>query len=128
MDTIEQKEKDTIELRKLTKFQKKQVLSLVDRFLEENEESKKKSFPAFPKCGKAHPVLIEAGKTKGGNCRRFREGGKKAHEGGGHTCSILQESEEVQFIHRGGLSSCREPAEEGFPCRRPQREMALRHN
>ena len=29
MDTIEQKEKDTIELRKLTKFQKKQVLSLV---------------------------------------------------------------------------------------------------
>ena len=41
MDTIEQKEKDTIELRKLAKFQKKQDLSLVDRFLEENEESKK---------------------------------------------------------------------------------------
>ena len=128
MDTIEQKEKDTIELRKLTRLQKKQVLLLVDRFLEENEESKKKDFPACPKCGKAHPVLIEEGKTKGGNCRRFREGGKKAHEGGGHTCSILQESEEVQFIHRGGLSSCREPAEEGFQCRRPQREIAHRHN
>lgn len=64
MDTIEQKEKDTIELRKLTKFQKKQVLSLVDRFLEENEESKKEGFPACPKCGKAHPVLIEAGRQK----------------------------------------------------------------
>ena len=49
MDTIEQKEKDTIELRKLTRFQKKQVLSLVDRFLEENEESEKESFPACPK-------------------------------------------------------------------------------
>ena len=35
MDTIEQKEKDTIELRKLTKLQKKQVLSFVDRFLED---------------------------------------------------------------------------------------------
>lgn len=66
MDSIEQKEKDTIELKKLTKFQKKQVLSLVDRFLEENEESKKEVFPACPKCGKAHPVLTKAGKTKGG--------------------------------------------------------------
>lgn len=66
MDTIEQKEKDTIELRKLTKFQKKQVLSLVDRFLEENEESKKEGFPTCPKCGTAHPVLTKAGRTKGG--------------------------------------------------------------
>ena len=41
MDTIEQKENDTIELKRLTKFQKKQVLLLVDRFLKENEESKK---------------------------------------------------------------------------------------
>ena len=49
MDTIEQKEKDTIELRKLTRFQKKQVLLFVDRFLEENEESKKEGFPAYPK-------------------------------------------------------------------------------
>ena len=49
MDTIEQKEKDTIELRKLIRFQKKQVLSLVDRFLEENEESEKESFPVCPK-------------------------------------------------------------------------------
>ena len=49
MDTIEQKEKDTIELGKLTRFQKKQVLSLVDRFQEENEEPKKEGFPACPK-------------------------------------------------------------------------------
>ena len=49
MDTIEQKEKDTIELGKLTRFQKKQVLSLVDRFLKENEKSKKEGFPAYPK-------------------------------------------------------------------------------
>ena len=49
MDTIEQKEEDTIELGKLTRFQKKQVLSLVDRFLEENEESKKEGFPECPK-------------------------------------------------------------------------------
>ena len=53
MDTIEQKEK-TIELRKLTKFQKKQVLSLVDRFLEEHEESEKESFPACLKCEMEH--------------------------------------------------------------------------
>ena len=65
MDTIEQKEKDTIELGKLTRFQKKQVLSLVDRFLEENEESKKEGFPACPKCGKTHPVVTKAGRTKG---------------------------------------------------------------
>ena len=64
MDTIEQKEKDTIELKRLTKFQKKQVLSLVDRFLEENEESKKEGFPACPKCGKAHSVLTKAGRQK----------------------------------------------------------------
>ena len=69
MDTIEQKEKDTIELRKLTRFQKKQVLLFVDRFLEENEESKKKGFPACPKCGKAHLVLTKARKTKGGKVR-----------------------------------------------------------
>ena len=54
MNTIEQKEKDTIELRKLTRFQKKQVLSLVDRFLEENEESEKESFPACPKYEMEH--------------------------------------------------------------------------
>ena len=66
IDPIEQKEKDTIELRKLTRFQKKQVLSLVDRFLEENEEYKKEGFPECSKCCKAHPVLTKAGKTKGG--------------------------------------------------------------
>ena len=69
MDTIEQKEKDTIELRKLTRLQKKQALLLIDRFPEENEESKKKGFPACPKCGKAHLVLTKARKTKGGKVR-----------------------------------------------------------
>ena len=39
MDTIEQK--DAIEPRQLTKFQKKQVLSLVDRFQEEKERQKR---------------------------------------------------------------------------------------
>ena len=42
MDTIEQKEKDTIELRKLI------------RFLEEKEESEKDSFPACPKYEMEH--------------------------------------------------------------------------
>ena len=42
MDTIEQKKKDTIELKKLT------------RFLEENEESEKESFPACLKCEMEH--------------------------------------------------------------------------
>ena len=41
MDTIEQKEKDTIELGKLTRFQKKQVLSLVDSIQEEKERQKR---------------------------------------------------------------------------------------
>ena len=62
MDTIEQKEKETIELRKLTKFQKKQVLSLVDRFLKENEESKKEGPPACPKCGKQMYLCHECGR------------------------------------------------------------------
>ena len=64
MDTIEQKEKDTIELGKLTRFQKKQVLSLVDRFLEENEVSKREGFPVYPKCGKAIPYLRRRGGQK----------------------------------------------------------------
>ena len=59
MDTIEQKEKDTIELRKLTKFQKKQVLSLVDRFLEENGR-----FPGMPKMRQGPSRTYEGGEDK----------------------------------------------------------------
>ena len=36
MEKMKSFQKDIIEPRQLTKFQKKQVLSLVDRFLEEN--------------------------------------------------------------------------------------------
>lgn len=49
MDRTEQKETDTIDIRKLTKFQKKQVISLVDRFLDENKEIKKEDFYICPK-------------------------------------------------------------------------------
>ena len=66
MDRTEQKETDTIDIRKLTKFQKRQVISLVDRFLNENEEIKKEDFYICPKCGKEHPRITKAGKTKGG--------------------------------------------------------------
>ena len=73
MDTKEQKEKDTIELRKLTRFQKKQVPSLVDRFLKENEESKKEGSPACTKCGKQMYLCHECG-------RRFVEDiGRPSH-------------------------------------------------
>ena len=66
MDRIEQKELDTIDIKKLTKFQKKQVLSLVDRFTKDNKETTKDSFQLCPKCGKDHPKITKAGKTRGG--------------------------------------------------------------
>ena len=59
MDTIEQKEKDTIELRKLTRFQKKQVLLFVDRFLEENGR-----FPGMPKMRQGPSRTYEDGEDK----------------------------------------------------------------
>ena len=57
MDTIEQK--DAIEPRQLTKFQKKQVLSLVDRFLEENGR-----FPGMPKMRQGPSRTYEGGEDK----------------------------------------------------------------
>ena len=66
MDRIEQKELDTISLKKLTKFQKKQVVSLVEKFNEDNKETTAESFHVCPKCGKDHPKITKAGKTKGG--------------------------------------------------------------
>ena len=59
MDTIEQKEKDTIELGKLTRFQKKQVLLFVDRFLEENGR-----FPGMPKMRQGPSRTYEGGEDK----------------------------------------------------------------
>ena len=52
MDRREHKELDTIDIKKLTKFQKNQVISLVDRFIEDNTETSKGSFNVCPKCGK----------------------------------------------------------------------------
>lgn len=66
MDRTEHKELDTIDIKKLTKFQKNQVISLVDRFIEDNKETSKGSFNVCPKCGKDHPRITKAGKTKGG--------------------------------------------------------------
>lgn len=66
MDRIEQKELDTIDIKELTKFQKKQVISLVEQFNEDNKETTKDSFHVCPKCGKYHPNITKAGKTKGG--------------------------------------------------------------
>ena len=66
MDRIEQKELDTIDIKNLTKFQKRQVVSLVEKFNEDNKETSKDSFHVCPKCGKSHPKITKAGRTKGG--------------------------------------------------------------
>ena len=57
---------DIIDIKKLTKFQKKQVVSLVEKFNEDNKETTAESFHVCPKCGKDHPKITKAGKTKGG--------------------------------------------------------------
>lgn len=66
METKEQKEQETLDISKLTRFQKKQIISIFDKFSSENMEITKGSFQVCPKCGKKHPRLIKAGKTKGG--------------------------------------------------------------
>lgn len=66
MDRIEQNELDIIDIKKLTKFQKRQVVSLVEKFNEDNKETTADSFHECPKCGKDHPKITKAGKTKGG--------------------------------------------------------------
>ena len=50
MDRIEQKELDTIDIKNLTIFQKRQVVSLVEKFNEDNKETSKDSFHVCPKC------------------------------------------------------------------------------
>lgn len=57
---------DTIDIKILTKFQKKQVVSLVEKFNEDNKETTADSLHVCPKCGKDHPKITKAGKTKGG--------------------------------------------------------------
>ena len=66
MDRIEQNELDIIDIKKLTKFQKKQVVSLVKKFNEDNKEITADSFHVCPKCGKDHPKITKAGRMKGG--------------------------------------------------------------
>ena len=66
MDRIEQKELDTIDIKNLTKFQKGQVVSLVEKLNEDNNETTADSFHVCPKCGKDHPKITKAGRTKGG--------------------------------------------------------------
>ena len=66
MDRIEQNELDIIDIKKLIKFQKRQVVSLVEKFNEDNKETIADSFHVCPKCGKDHPKITKAGKTKSG--------------------------------------------------------------
>ena len=66
MDRKEQNELDILDIKKLTKFQKRQVVSLVEKFNEDNKETTAESFHLCPKCGKDHPKITKAGKTKGG--------------------------------------------------------------
>ena len=65
MDRIEQNELDIIDIKKLTKFQKKQVVSLVKKFNEDNKEITADSFHVCPKCGKDHPKITKAVSMKG---------------------------------------------------------------
>ena len=48
MDRIEQKELDTIDIKNLTIFQKRQVVSLVEKFNEDNKETTADSFHVCP--------------------------------------------------------------------------------
>ncbi len=66
METKEQKEQETLDISKLTRFQKRQIISLFEKFFSENMEITKGSFQVCPKCEKKHPRLIKGGKTKGG--------------------------------------------------------------
>ena len=66
MDRIEQNELDIIDIKKLTKFQMKQVVLLVEKLNEDNKETTADSFHICLKCGKDHPRIIKAGKTKSG--------------------------------------------------------------
>ena len=46
MDRTEHKELDILDIKKLTKFLKKQVVSLVEKFNEDNKETTAESFHA----------------------------------------------------------------------------------
>ncbi|MGN0830908.1 MAG: hypothetical protein ACI4NI_06380 [Candidatus Ornithospirochaeta sp.] len=56
---------DILDIKKLTKFKKKLVPSLVEKFNEDNKETTAGSFHVCPKCGKSHPKITKAGRTKG---------------------------------------------------------------
>ena len=48
MDRKEQNELDILDIKKLTKFQKRQVVSLVEKFNEDNKETTAESFHVCP--------------------------------------------------------------------------------
>ena len=48
---------DVVDIKKLTKFQKKQVVSLVEKFNKDNKETIEDSFHVCPKYGKSHPKI-----------------------------------------------------------------------
>ena len=50
MDRKEQNELDILDIKNLTKFQKRQVVSLVEKFNEDNKETTADSFHVCPKC------------------------------------------------------------------------------
>ena len=52
METKEQKEQETLDISKLTRFQKRQIISLFEKYSSENREVTKSSFHVCPKMWK----------------------------------------------------------------------------
>ena len=50
MNIIEQKDPDTLNIKNLSKFQKKQIIKLVEKFIKENEGTSKDSLHVSSKC------------------------------------------------------------------------------
>ena len=55
MDRIEQNELEILDIKKLTKFQKKQVVSLVEKINEDNKETTTDSFHVCPSAARTIP-------------------------------------------------------------------------
>ena len=66
VNDMETKDQNTIDISRLTRFQKKQMFSLFERLSSENKETTAKSFTACPKCGESHAYITRSGRTKGG--------------------------------------------------------------
>ena len=50
MNIIEQKDPDTLNIKNLSKFQKKQIIKLVEKFIKENEGTSQDSLHVASKC------------------------------------------------------------------------------